>query len=147
MKSNTAFTATTFPTNQITSADPAQLIVLLYSGALSRIAQAQQWGKKNDLLQAGLAISKAQAIVGELRQSLDLESGGEIAKNLDRLYAYLHELMVKAMLVNRFEPLNEATKLLTELQGAWTKIATLAMDAFKDEAAAMQVRAQTPATS
>ena len=143
MKSNTAFTATTFPTNQITSADPAQLIVLLYSGALSRIAQAQQWGKKNDLLQAGLAISKAQAIVGELRQSLDLESGGEIAKNLDRLYAYLHELMVKAMLVNRFEPLNEATKLLTELQGAWTKIATLAMDAFKDEAAAMQVRAQT----
>ena len=143
MKSNTAFTATTFQPNQITSADPAQLIVLLYSGALSRIAQAQQWGKKNDLLQAGLAISKAQAIVGELRQSLDLESGGEIAKNLDRLYAYLHELMVKAMLVNRFEPLNEATKLLTELQGAWTKIATLAMDAFKDEAAAMQVRAQT----
>jgi len=147
MKSNTAFTATTFQPNQITNADPAQLIVLLYSGALSRIAQAQQWGKKNDLLQAGLAISKAQAIVGELRQSLDLESGGEIAKNLDRLYAYLHELMVKAMLVNRFEPLNEATKLLTELQGAWTKIATLAMDAFKDEAAAMQVRAQTPATS
>jgi len=147
MKSNTAFAATTFQPNQITSADPAQLIVLLYSGALSRIAQAQQWGKKNDLLQAGLAISKAQAIVGELRQSLDLESGGEIAKNLDRLYAYLHELMVKAMLVNRFEPLNEATKLLTELQGAWTKIATLAMDAFKDEAAAMQVRAQTPATS
>ena len=143
MKSNTAFAATTFPTNQITSADPAQLIVLLYSGALARIAQAQQWGKKDDLLQAGLAISKAQAIVGELRQSLDLEAGGDIAKNLDRLYAYLHELMVNAMLVNRFEPLNEATKLLTELQGAWTKIATLAMDAFKDEAAAMQVRAQT----
>lgn len=142
MKSKSAFTATTFQPNQITSADPAQLIVLLYGGALSLIAQAQQWGQKNDLLQAGLAISKAQAIVAELRQSLDLEAGGEIAKNLDRLYAYLHELMVKAMLVNRFEPLTEATKLLTELQGAWADIATLFTDAFKAEAAAMQLRAQ-----
>ena len=142
MKTTTSSAATISQTNQITQADPAQLIVLLYNGALSLIAQGQQFHKEKNLVQAGLAISKAQAIVGELRQVLDLDSGGEIAKNLDRLYAYLHELMVKAMTVNRIEPLNEATKLLTELQGAWAEVATLFMDAFKNEAAAMQLRAQ-----
>jgi flagellar secretion chaperone FliS len=133
MKTTTSSAATMSQNSQITQADPAQLIVLLYNGALSHIAQGQQWQKKKDLVQAGLAISKAQAIVGELRQVLDLDSGGEIAKNLDRLYAYLHELMVKAMTVNRIEPLNEATKLLTELRGAWSEVATLVMPIFTNE--------------
>ena len=134
MKTNTS-AATISQDNQITQADPAQLIVLLYHGALSHIAQGQRFHKEKDLVQAGLSISKAQAIVGELRQVLDLDSGGDIAKNLDRLYAYLHELMVKAMLVSRVEPLNEATKLLTELRGAWSEVATMVMPIFTNEPA------------
>ena len=136
MKTTTSSVATMSQNSQVTQADPAQLIVLLYNGALSHIAQGQQWQKKKDLVQAGLAISKAQAIVGELRQVLDLDSGGDIAKNLDRLYAYLHELMVKAMLVNRIEPLNEATKLLTELRGAWSEVAALATPLWEKNQAA-----------
>jgi flagellar secretion chaperone FliS len=135
MKTTTSSAATISQNTQITQADPAQLIVLLYNGALSRIAQGQQFHKEKNLVQAGLAISKAQAIVGELRQVLDLDSGGEIAKNLDRLYAYLHELMAKAMLVSRIEPLNEAAKLLTELRGAWDEVATLVMPIFTPEPA------------
>ena len=133
MKTNTSSPATISQNSQITQADPAQLIVLLYNGALSHIAQGQQFHKEKDLVQAGLAISKAQAIVGELRQVLDLNSGGEIAKNLDRLYAYLHELMVKAMLASRVEPLNEAAKLLTELRGAWNEVAMLVTPIFTSE--------------
>ena len=133
MKTHTSSPATISQNSQITQADPAQLIVLLYNGALSLIAQGQQFHKEKDLAQAGLAISKAQAIVNELRQVLDLNSGGEIAKNLDRLYAYLHELMVKAMLASRVEPLNEAAKLLTELRGAWDEVATLVMPIYTHE--------------
>jgi flagellar protein FliS len=133
MKTNTSSAATISQNTQITQADPAQLIVLLYNGALSHLAQGQQWQEKKDLLQAGLAISKAQAIVDELRQVLDLDSGGDIAKNLDRLYAYLHELLAKAMLVNRIEPLKEAAKLLTELRGAWSEVATRVMPIFTTE--------------
>jgi flagellar protein FliS len=139
MKTNTSSAATISPNTQITQADPAQLIVLLYNGALSHIAQGQQWHKKGDMVQAGLAISKAQAIVGELRQVLDMDSGGDIAKNLDRLYAYLHELMVKAMLVNKVEPLNEAAKLLTKLREAWSEVATLVVPIFANDA--VKVRA------
>jgi flagellar protein FliS len=135
MKTKTTSAATISQDSQITQADPAQLIVLLYNGALSHIAQGQQFHKANDLVQAGLAISKAQAIVGELRQVLDLESGGDIAKNLDRLYTYLHGLMAKAMVASRVEPLNEAAKLLTELRGAWSEVATLVTPIFTNEPA------------
>jgi flagellar protein FliS len=135
MKTKTSSAAAISQNSQITQADPAQLIVLLYSGALSLIAQGQQFHKDKDMVQAGLAISKAQAIVGELRQVLDMESGGDIAKNLDRLYAYLHELMVKAMLVNKTEPLNEAAKLLTKLREAWTEVATLVMPIYTNDPA------------
>ena len=104
-------------------ADPVQLIVLLYDGALSRIAQGRQRLQQEDLLHAGVAISKAQAIVGELRQSLNMEAGGDIAGNLSRLYAYLHDLLVEAMRENRAEPLEEATNLLNELRTAWVEVA------------------------
>ena len=124
MQSSTSSAATKYQHSQVTHADPAELIVLLYNGALSRIAQGQQRLQEKDLLQAGLAISKAQAIVGELRNSLNMEVGGEIAAKLKLLYSYIHELFVKAMLANRTEPLDEAAKLLTELRGGWEEVAT-----------------------
>ena len=118
--------ATKYQHSQVSHADPVQLILMLYDGALARIAQGRQRLQEKDLLQAGVAISKAQAIVGELRQSLNMEAGGDIAGNLSRLYAYLHDLLVKAMRENRAEPLVEATILLTELRRAWSEVATAA---------------------
>jgi len=123
MRSNSSSAATKYQHSQITHADPVQLIVLLYDGALSRIAQGRQRLQQEDLLHAGVAISKAQAIVGELRQSLNMEAGGDIAGNLSRLYAYLHDLLVEAMRENRAEPLEEATNLLNELRTAWVEVA------------------------
>ena len=124
MHSTASSAATKYQHSQVTQADPAQLIVLLYNGALSRIAQGQQRLQENDRLQAGLAVSKAQSIVGELRRSLNMEAGGEVAVNLKLLYGRIQELFVKAMLENRTEPLDEAAKLLTELRGAWEEVAT-----------------------
>jgi flagellar secretion chaperone FliS len=126
MQSTTSSAATMYQHNQVTNADPVQLIVLLYNGALFRIVQGRQRLQEKNPLHAGLAISKAQAIVGELRNSLNMEAGGEIAANLSLLYDYIHELFVKAMLENRPEPLEEAAALLTELRGAWSEVATLA---------------------
>jgi len=123
MRTDSSSAATKYQHSQITHADPVQLIVLLYDGALSRIAQGRQRLQQEDLLHAGVAISKAQAIVGELRQSLNMEAGGDIAGNLSRLYAYLHDLLVEAMRENRAEPLEEATNLLNELRTAWVEVA------------------------
>ncbi len=140
MRTTSATAATKYQHSQITHADPVQLIVLLYDGALFRIAQGRQRFQEKDLLHAGLAISKAQAIVGELRKSLNMEAGGDIAENLSRLYAYLHELLVQAMLENRAEPLEEATTLLNELRGAWGEVARQAKAVFETNQTAMMLQ-------
>ena len=126
MRNHSSSAATKYQHSQVSHADPLQLILLLYDGALARIAQGRQRLQEKDLLQAGVAISKAQAIVGELQQSLNMDAGGDIAGNLNRLYGYLHDLLVKAMRENRAEPLVEATILLTELRGAWSEVTTAA---------------------
>lgn len=115
--------ATMYRHSQVNHADPVRLIVMLYDGALARIAQARQRFAARDRLHGGLAVTKAQAIIAELRRSLNREEGRDIAANLDRLYFYLHELLVKAALEERTEPLDEATRLLNELRGAWEEVA------------------------
>src|SRR2546430_1636933 len=114
MRTNSSSVATKYQHSQVSHADPVQLIVLLYDGALSRIAQGRQRLQEKDLPHAGVAISKAQAIVGELRQSLNMEAGGEVAKNLNSLYAYVHDLLAKAMRENLAEP--SSPKAMAELK-------------------------------
>ena len=138
MRTNSSSAAARYQHSQVSHADPVQLIVLLYDGALSRIAQGRQRLQEKDLLQAGLAISKAQAIVGELRQSLNMEAGGDVAVNLSRLYPYIHDLLVKAQRENLSEPLDEATNLLNELRGAWSEVAKQAKAVLETNQTAMR---------
>lgn len=111
-----------YQVSNVALADPAQVIVLLYDGAIYRIGQALQEIEKQNTLASGIAIYRALAIIGELRNSLNLEVGGEIAMNLDRLYLYMHEELVKGHLARRTEPLERVRKLLMDLNEAWKQV-------------------------
>lgn len=107
----------------VTHADPAQIIVLLYEGAIYRIGQAVQEMERQNALASGIALYRALAIIAELRNSLNLEAGGEIARNLDRLYLYMHEELVKGHLAKQPQPLEKVRTLLTELNSSWRQVA------------------------
>lgn len=107
----------------VTHADPAQIIVLLYEGAIYRIGQAVQEMAKQNALASGIALYRALAIIAELRNSLNLEEGGEIARNLDRLYLHMHEELVKGHLARQPQPLERVRTLLTDLNSSWRQVA------------------------
>lgn len=107
----------------VTQSDPAQIIVLLYEGAIFRIGQAIQEIEKQNTLASGIALYRALAIIGELRKSLNLNEGGEIARNLDRLYLYMHEELVKGHLAKQAQPLERVRTLLTDLNSSWRQVA------------------------
>lgn len=107
----------------VTQADPAQIIVLLYEGAIYRIGQAIQEIEKQNTLASGIAIYRALAIIGELRKSLNLEEGGEVARNLDRLYLHMHEELVKGHLAKQAQPLERVRTLLSDLNSSWRQVA------------------------
>jgi flagellar protein FliS len=123
MKTTGYSIATAYQQTRVGHADPVQVIVLLYDGALSRLAHARQRFQAGDRLQAELSVTKAQAIVNHLRNSLNMEEGGEIAANLHRLYLYIHDLLVAYLRGGRPEPLAEASALLEDLRGAWAEVA------------------------
>jgi flagellar protein FliS len=109
--------------SDVTQADPAQLIVLLYEGAIYRIGQAAQEMVKRNALASGIALYRALAIIAELRKSLNLEAGGEVARNLDRLYLHMHEELVKGHLAKQPQPLERVRTLLTDLNSSWRQVA------------------------
>ena len=67
---------------------------------------------------------RALAIIAELRNSLNLEEGGEIARNLDRLYLHMHEELVKGHLAREPQPLERVRTLLTDLNSSWRQVAS-----------------------
>lgn len=108
---------------QAVAADPHRLIQMLMEGGLTRLAQARGAMERNETALKGELISKAIGIVGGLRQGLDLEKGGEIAANLDRLYDYMTRRLMDANVQNDPAILEEVSGLLREVKEGWDFIA------------------------
>ncbi len=100
---------------QAIEADPHRLIQMLMEGGLTRLAQARGAMERNQTALKGELVSKAIAIVGGLRQALNLEQGGELAVNLDNLYAYMTTRLMEANLKNDPAILEEVADLLREV--------------------------------
>lgn len=107
----------------VTVADPHKLISMLYQGALLAIANAKNAMLRKDIPAKGAAISKAIAIIDEgLNASLDKNVEGGLAQNLSALYGYMCTRLLAANLKNDAAALDEVTRLLNDLKGAWDAI-------------------------
>lgn len=104
----------------VATATPLMLIIMLYDGALKAIAAARAEILRKDLSAKGRQLSKAIGIIDEgLRLALDDEAGGEIAANLGALYEYMTRQLMLANLHDDVDKLDEVSRLLRDLKGAW----------------------------
>jgi flagellar protein FliS len=111
----------------VAAADPHKLILMLYDGTLAALASARYAMGRGEIAAKVGAISKAIAIVdGGLKASLDVRAGGELAERLAALYDYMLSRLVSANLHNDATILDEVTRLLNELRGAWAQIGAAA---------------------
>lgn len=108
---------------QAAAADPHRLIQMLMEGGLTRLAQARGAMERGQTALKGELIGKAIGIVGGLRQGLDLDKGGEIARNLDSLYDYMVRRLMEANVQNDPAILEEIAALLREVKDGWDAIA------------------------
>jgi flagellar secretion chaperone FliS len=106
----------------VDAADPHRLIVMLMDGALERVASARGAMEHGQIEAKSRLIHRAVAIVEELRASLNLEAGGQIAANMADLYDYSGRQLIRANLENRAELLDEVSHLLREIRTAWIQI-------------------------
>ena len=108
----------------VSAASPHKLIVMLFEGALLAIANARMQMEQKRIPEKGASISRAIDIVNcGLKASLDKTGGVELAANLDALYDYMSRRLLEANLKNDLSALDEVSRLLREIKGAWEQIA------------------------
>jgi flagellar protein FliS len=95
---------------------------LLYEGAIDWLQKARTCLQQGRIAERSAAISQAMEIILELQGSLDLERGGEIARALAPLYAYIQQRLAEANAKQQREPLEEALSLLMTLHQGWKDI-------------------------
>ena len=105
------------------SASPMQLIVMLYDGALRFLSEAQAAQAAGDMPRRAHALRRVGAILAECHSTLDLEKGGDVAKELDRLYSYLSERLLDVNVKKDATAIDEMHRLLTPVRNAFAEAA------------------------
>jgi flagellar protein FliS len=104
---------------QAATATPAELTAMLYSGAVARVLAAIDMLNERDYEGARARLLRTQEIVLELRCALDHDAGGQIAANLDRLYDFAYNKLVRAVVDRDPAPASEALTVLVSMRDAW----------------------------
>ncbi|MCL4811335.1 MAG: flagellar export chaperone FliS [Vicinamibacteraceae bacterium] len=107
----------------VTSRSPLELVVMLYDGAIASLSRAREAIVARDLVAKRDRLAHALAILDHLQSTLDMTSGGEIAANLDRLYAYATVQIMESSRTLDPAGLDEAIRILSGLREAWSQIA------------------------
>lgn len=119
--------ARAYQTQSILTASPGQLVLMMYDGALRFMAQARAGfalpeDNYSRIEKINVALLRAQAILVELRANLDMNAGGEIAANLDRLYDYYLRRLQEANLRKDEKPVIEIEGLVRTLRDGWAEM-------------------------
>lgn len=106
----------------VASADPHRLTLMLMQGALDKLAYAKGSISRNDLKGRADNLSKAIAIFMNLRETLNMKIGGEFAENLSALYGYMIDKLTEINTENGIAIIDEVIALYMPIKDAWANI-------------------------
>jgi len=103
----------------VTTASKEQVLIMLYEGAIKHLKRASACCQSGDLASKGVAVGKAHDIVNELLNTLDFKIGGDVARNLESLYNFIIEQLMKGNLENDHKKFDHCVKIMDDLLQAW----------------------------
>lgn len=113
---------------RIQNSKPEQLMAMLYEGMITRIKQSKEWYTQHEAWKARESIFKAMRIADALMDHVNLETGGEAAKNLERLLLFIINELAAA---NKFDTtsahLDNALRVIAPLHECWATMAERAV--------------------
>lgn len=112
----------TYQAVQVTTTDRGRLLLMMYEGAIKFLRQSLAGLEENDVAKFCRFLSKAQAIVAELMNTLDFEKGGTIAQDLDRLYDFMLFYLSEANLYRDPKRINKVISLIETIYSAYREI-------------------------
>ena len=114
----------TYQETAVITQNKPKLVVMLYDGAIKFLKMAIKEIEAKNPEEKGKYINRAQDIINELNAVLDMESGGETAMNLRRLYLFIDQHLTEANIKQDIQKIEEVIKLLEELNQGWKAISS-----------------------
>ena len=111
--------AEAYKRQQIMTATPEALTLMLYNGCLEFIDEGIQGVKEKQWEAANNSLQKAQSIISEFRITLDMDY--EISHQLMPLYNYTYDRLVEGNIKSDVAMLEEAKGIIKELRDAWAQ--------------------------
>ena len=99
-----------------------EVIILLFEAAIKYLKQAKEKIKEKNYADKGLLISRTLDIISELDGSLNIEKGGDIARNLHNLYVYCQSRLLVANLKLKCDIIDEVIHILKQIGSAFAEI-------------------------
>jgi flagellar secretion chaperone FliS len=103
--------------NSVMTASPQELTLMLYNGCLKFIKLSKKAMADNKIEDKNTNLIKAQAIIQELRYTLDMDI--DLSASLAELYDYMYNRLVEANMKNDTIVLEEVEGYVVELRDTW----------------------------
>jgi flagellar protein FliS len=108
----------------VASANNVQLIQMLFDGLIESLAKAKGHMVHGTIKEKSDALGRAGRIVVGLQGALDFKQGGDLAQNLNELYAYVTRRLFHINAHNDLEALDEVFTLMNDIRQAWNTLPT-----------------------
>ena len=105
--------------NQVMSAPPERLLLLLIEGLNANISNARKAIEDGNSNIRRENLRKARDICTELISSLNYDIGGEIAMNLHRLYMFVNQQLIEADVQDSIKHLDDASRVMGIIESGW----------------------------
>ncbi|WP_010077337.1 flagellar export chaperone FliS [Clostridium cellulovorans] len=112
---------TAYKNNSVNFASKEQLLLMLLDGAVKFSKMSRQAIVDKDIKKAHENLMKVQDIFIELRVTLDINQGGEWARNLAKVYDFIIENLRKVNFKKDIELLDETMPIIEDIRNMWNE--------------------------
>lgn len=106
----------------VTTVDRGKLLLMLYDGCIRFLKHSKAGLEAKDIMKFAKYLSKAQAIIAELMATLDFEKGGDIARDLDRIYDFCVFHLTEANIEKNPEKIGRVISIIETITSAYREI-------------------------
>ena len=110
-----------YQTNNITTATPEKLMIMLFDGAIQFLQKAKTAIEEKNFQERAQNIDGARKILRELMRTIDLENGNDVSKQLFRLYNRMAMKLIKANVSKNVSLIDEVIQDLINIRWGFQK--------------------------
>lgn len=110
-----------YQTNNITTASPEKLMIMLLDGAIQFLQKAKVAIDEKKYQERSTNIESARKIIRELMRTIDLENGNNVSKSLFRLYSKMATNLIKANVTKNISLIDEVINDLMNIRWGFQK--------------------------